>query len=265
MVPAPSDRSGPPPSPASVAAVELHRAHPCSSCAPNAPRPPDSPRPDRARPSRSSRRRSGRPRSTRRAMPASSSWTARRTSTRPRWWPGSRPTRDLAAVPLLAIAQSDSVDERIELLEAGADDVMARPIDDQELAARVDGLLLRAPRPPCGSPPTVSRRPGVPDRPVHASSASSPRRAASAPRPSPSTPPCGLADRGAASVALLDLDPWWGQVATQLDLAPRATVVELARDLNGGHDLELVAGYALQSSERRLGVHVAIRPDEPRP
>ena len=37
----------------------------------------------------------------------------------------------LAEVPILAITASDDVEERIRLLEAGADDVMIRPVDDR--------------------------------------------------------------------------------------------------------------------------------------
>ena len=69
-----------------------------------------------------------------------------------------------------------------------------------------------------------------------------------------------LANRGATSVALLDLDPWWGQVATHLDLAPRATIVDLARDLSGGHDVELVRAYALNHPS---GVSVYTSPSRP--
>ena len=43
----------------------------------------------------------------------------------------------LAEVPILAISASDDVEERIRLLEAGADDVMSRPVDERELDARV--------------------------------------------------------------------------------------------------------------------------------
>src|SRR5688572_32944792 len=47
--------------------------------------------------------------------------------------------------PILAIAHSHDVEERVRLLEAGADDVLAQPIDERELEAVVEALLLRAP------------------------------------------------------------------------------------------------------------------------
>ena len=46
-------------------------------------------------------------------------------------------------VPVVCVSQTDDVDERIAFLEAGADDVMAKPFDGRELEARVEALLLR--------------------------------------------------------------------------------------------------------------------------
>ena len=44
---------------------------------------------------------------------------------------------------MLAVAQSDDVEERIGFLEAGADDVIAQAVRPRELEARVEALLLR--------------------------------------------------------------------------------------------------------------------------
>ena len=49
----------------------------------------------------------------------------------------------MAAVPVMCVSATDDVEERIAFLEAGADDVMARPFDARELEARVEALLLR--------------------------------------------------------------------------------------------------------------------------
>ena len=49
----------------------------------------------------------------------------------------------MAAVPILCVATTDDVEERIGFLEAGADDVIARPFDAREVEARVEALLLR--------------------------------------------------------------------------------------------------------------------------
>ena len=40
-----------------------------------------------------------------------------------------RATPSMAAIPVLCVATSDDVEERIGFLEAGADDVIARPFD----------------------------------------------------------------------------------------------------------------------------------------
>jgi len=166
----------------------------------------------------------------------------------------------LAAIPVLAIAQTDSVDERIALLDAGADDVIARPIDEMELAARVDGLLLRTPAQMVSSVATTETVSADPRRAggrlvgffaAHGGVGTTTLAVNTAVR---------LADRGAAAVALVDLDPWWGQVATHLDLVPRATIVDLARDLNGSPDVELVRSYALQHAS---GVSVYTSPPRP--
>ncbi len=54
-----------------------------------------------------------------------------------------RATPALSRIPILCVGQSDDVEERIRFLEAGADDVMAKPFDARELEARVEALLLR--------------------------------------------------------------------------------------------------------------------------
>ena len=69
-------------------------------------------------------------------------------SARRRRWP---------QVPVLCVSPTDDVEERIRFLEAGADDVMARPFDARELEARVEALLLRfqrsqGPRRRCSRP-----------------------------------------------------------------------------------------------------------------
>ena len=48
-----------------------------------------------------------------------------------------------AQLPVLAVAQEDDIEERIGLLEAGADDVITKPFDQAELEARVEALSLR--------------------------------------------------------------------------------------------------------------------------
>jgi len=169
---------------------------------------------------------------------------------------------DLASIALLAIARSDTVEERIALLEAGADDVMAVPIDGQELSARVDGLLRRAqvasvvqlavtkPAQRPKGPRVVAffaAKGGVGSTTLAVNVA------------------IALAGRGARTVGLMDLDPWWGQVATQLDMAPRMSVAELARDLGSLDDHETVRAYALQHPSGVSVYTSPIRPDASTP
>src|SRR5207247_446926 len=54
-----------------------------------------------------------------------------------------RETPSMASIPVLCVGQTDDVEDRIRFLEAGADDVMARPFDARELEARVQALMLR--------------------------------------------------------------------------------------------------------------------------
>nr|MBA2299754.1 response regulator [Chloroflexota bacterium] len=61
----------------------------------------------------------------------------------------------MAAVPILCVASTDDVEERIGFLEAGADDVIARPFDPREVEARVEALLLRFQRAK-DRPPVIS-------------------------------------------------------------------------------------------------------------
>jgi pilus assembly protein CpaE len=169
---------------------------------------------------------------------------------------------DLASIALLAIARSDTVEERIELLEAGADDVMATPIDGQELAARVDGVLRRAQVAPVlqltvAKPTTRPAGPRVLAFFAAKGGVGSTTLAVN-------TAIC-LAARGLRTVALMDLDPWWGQVATQMDMAPRMSVAELARDMTGSDDLETVRAYALQHPSGVSVFTSPVRPDTSTP
>src|SRR4051794_33039994 len=59
-------------------------------------------------------------------------------------------------VPVLAVAATGSLDERIALLEAGADDVIARPFDQPELMAPNQAPSPRSPPPPIRSRPAAN-------------------------------------------------------------------------------------------------------------
>jgi pilus assembly protein CpaE len=133
----------------------------------------------------------------------------------------------LAELPILAISPGESVEDRIRLLEAGADDVIARPVDERELDARIDALNLRFRRSKELHPSvvmTTTRRGG--------------RRliAIYSPKGGVGTTTVAvnlalvLAARQPDQVTLLDLAGDIGQAATHLDLQPRMTLSDLARD-----------------------------------
>jgi pilus assembly protein CpaE len=144
------------------------------------------------------------------------------------------------AVPVLAVAQTPDVEERIALLEANADDVVARPLDTAELAARVEALAVHAQR--------GAGRQGA--RPLGDGTG---RRvvAVFSPKGGVGTTTVSTnlaliaAERHPNQTLILDLDLSFGQVASHLNLTPKQTVLELARDAAAQHDPELFRSYAI--------------------
>jgi pilus assembly protein CpaE len=163
----------------------------------------------------------------------------------------------LPGIPILAIAQSDDVEERVALLEAGADDVMAQPVDAGELEARLEALL--APRRVLTeASPAEESAPPEPAGPVILVFYS--------PKGGTGTTTVAvncavaLASRGDRRVALVDLDLTWGCVAPHLNLRPKHSVVELARDAAALDDQELTRGYGVSHES---GVALFAAPDQP--
>ncbi len=168
-----------------------------------------------------------------------------------------RATPEFASVPILCIAASDNVDERVGLLEAGADDVVARPFHPDELRARIEGLLAMSP------------------------SSGSLNAAASTPIARENTRVIGFfapkggvgttmlavnaaiaTARSGHQVALVDLDLEWGQVATHLNIVPNFSVVELARDSSALSDPEQVRSYGEKHSSGVTVFAAPLRPDQ---
>ncbi len=141
--------------------------------------------------------------------------------------------------PVLAIAQTADLEERIALLEADADDVLTRPFDPAELAARVEALALRAQH---ASLPGSRSRATEPGRRVIA--VFSPKGGVGT-----TTIATNLAviaaERQPGATLLMDLDLSFGQVASHLNLTPRQTILELARDVAAQRDPELLRTYAI--------------------
>ena len=158
---------------------------------------------------------------------------------------------DLADVPILAVTSSDDVEERIGLLEAGADDVMIRPIDERELDARVEALDLRHRRSKELRPSTLvaaTRRPGRRLIVVY-----SPKGGVGA-----TTVAVNLAMAIGARMpdasAIVDLTPMGGHVATHLDIRPKLTIADLIRDSQGLISPEILRTTYLTRHERGVQV-----------
>jgi pilus assembly protein CpaE len=153
----------------------------------------------------------------------------------------------LAEVPILAITSTDDVEERIRLLEAGADDVMVRPIDERELDARVEALDLRHRRSVELRPSTLvatTRRPG--------------RRLVAVYSPKGGVGTTTVAVNLALAIgarmpdasAVVDLTPMGGAVATHLDIRPKLTIADLMRDSQGLISPEILRTTYLTRHER---------------
>jgi pilus assembly protein CpaE len=154
-------------------------------------------------------------------------------------------------VPILVISSTDEVEDRIHLLEAGADDVMVRPIDERELDARVEALDLRHRRSKDLRPSTLvatTKRPGKRLIAVY-----SPKGGVGT-----TTVAVNLAlaigAREPDQVALVDLTPMGGHVATHLDLRPKLTLADLVRDSQGMISPEILRSTYLMRHERGIFV-----------
>jgi pilus assembly protein CpaE len=143
--------------------------------------------------------------------------------------------------PIVAVSDSSDVESRVQLLEAGADDVLARPIIQRELEAIVDALLLRAPDSTAADAgsltrPRVERR-TAPGKVIVFAAAKGGSGATSL----AVNTALALADSSREAVCIADLDMYHGQVTTYLDVRPRSTTVEMAADDLIGQSPETIA------------------------
>jgi pilus assembly protein CpaE len=144
----------------------------------------------------------------------------------------------LAGVPILCVSPTDDIEDRIQLLEAGVDDVVSRPFDPRELDARADALALRLQR-------TRDLGSGADSSTMLRESGQRRIIAVYSPKGGVGTTTIAvnvatwLASRSRSSVAILDLDYQFGQVATHLNMATRMTVADIARDELALHDVGL--------------------------
>ncbi len=171
-----------------------------------------------------------------------------------------RATASLASIPVLCLARDDAVETRISYLEAGADDVVARPFDDRELEARVEALLLRFQR-SRELAPALAGDAGLPVL-------MRPRRVVAVYSPKGGVGTTTIATNVALSMALrhpdrvciVDLDLQFGQVMTHLDVTPRQTLSDVVRDEPALREPELLRTYATRHD---TGLHVLAAPGSP--
>jgi pilus assembly protein CpaE len=169
-----------------------------------------------------------------------------------------RATPSLASIPVLCVAQTDDVEERIGFREAGADDVVAKPVDARELAARVEALLLRFRRSRDLAPVAAPIGTAGPTR-RRLVAVASPKGGVGATTISVNLAVV-MAERRPGSVAILDLDLPFGQVATHLDLIPKQTLTDVLRDEGPLDEAEVFRTYL---ARHESGVHVLAAPGDP--
>ena len=140
---------------------------------------------------------------------------------------------------ILGVAQGDDIEERIRLIEAGADDVIVKPFDGTELEGKVEALLVRLRR-RGDMPGAVGAGLGPAGRRVIVFF--SPKGGVGTTTLAVNTA-IALAEGRPGRVALIDLDLQWGQVSTHLDLRPKATIAELTRDAQAMDEPSLIKTY----------------------
>jgi pilus assembly protein CpaE len=167
-----------------------------------------------------------------------------------------RSTPALSSVAVLAIAQTDGVDERIGFLEAGADDVIAKPFDARELEARVEALVLRFARTKDHAPLIGSGDGVVPGGGRHSVVVFSPKGGTGTTTIAVNIA-MAMAKLEPDKVCLVDLDLQFGQVLTLLNLTERTSLSDLVRDEQALVESELMRTFALRHD---TGLHVLAAP-----
>ena len=168
-----------------------------------------------------------------------------------------RSTAAFSAVPVLCMSQTDDVEERVRYLEAGADDVVAKPFDSRELEARVEAVLVRFHR-SRDLAPLVRADDGAPTR-RSIIACFSPKGGVGTTMIAVNVA-TWLTSRAPGRVLIVDLDLQFGQVATHLNLKPQLTIAELARDDQSLREPELLRAYSI---EHASGLAVLAAPGTP--
>jgi pilus assembly protein CpaE len=169
-----------------------------------------------------------------------------------------RATPSMASIPILCVAASDDVEERISFLEAGADDVVARPFDAREVEARVEALLLRFQRSK-DLAPVVSPDGLTLARPRRSVAVYSPKGGVGTTTIATNVA-VAAAQRNSDRVILVDLDLQFGGVATHLNLEPKLTIADAVRDEAAMREPDLLRTYTVRHDS---GLHVLAAPMSP--
>ncbi len=169
-----------------------------------------------------------------------------------------RATPSMSAVPVMCISASDDVEERIRFLEAGADDVMARPFDARELEARVEALLLRFQR-TREVAPVISAEGVIMAKPRRAVAVYSPKGGVGTTTIATNVAVAAALKRP-DQVVLVDLSLQFGGVATHLNLLPKQTLADIVRDEAAMREAELIRAYGTRHDS---GLHVLAAPAAP--
>jgi pilus assembly protein CpaE len=169
-----------------------------------------------------------------------------------------RSTPALTAIPILCVGQTDDVEDRIKFLEAGADDVMAKPFDARELEARVEALLLRFQRSKDLSA-VVTTDGVVVTRQRRTVAIHSPKGGVGTTTIATNVAMV-MARQKPDRVVLVDLHLQFGQVATHLNLEAKQSLADVARDEAAMSEPELLRTYAARHDS---GLHVLAAPTSP--
>jgi pilus assembly protein CpaE len=163
--------------------------------------------------------------------------------------------------PILAVADNRDVEARVRLLEAGADDVLAQPIDRRELDALVEALLLRsaaATRVTGGTTQQQPRPQGAPGRLIVFAAA----KGGSGTTSLAVNTAVVLAEMAPGNVAIADFDMYHGQVSTHLDIYARSSTAALAREERLSQTPELIAEAGKLHSSGLTVFGAPYRPDD---
>ena len=164
----------------------------------------------------------------------------------------------MAAVPVICVSATDDVEERIRFLEAGADDVMARPFDAPR--ARGPGRGFAAALPAFAGPHADHQRGGITlTRAKRTVAVFSPKGGVGTTTIAVNIA-VAAATRRPDRVVLVDFALQFGNVATHLNLDPGQTIADVVRDDSALNEPELLRTYAMRHDS---GLHVLAAPSAP--